>query len=537
MTSTLLQSLERCRRDPVAFVTQCLVDPETGKPFVLYPQQVRFLREALTPDKNGRLRYRELVFSAPKKSGKTTLAAFVVLYVILCLAGAYGEAYIVANDEEQAIGRAFTAIARICQASPLLRHIVKITSNRIEFTPTNATITALASEYAGAAGTNPHIVVFDELWAYTSERARRLWDEMPISPARKVSVRLTVTYAGYTGESDLLEDLYRRGSAGEEIAPDLRAGKTMLQYWTHETHAPWQDAQWLEAMRESERPNTFRRMYENHWVSAESQFVSEAEWDACVDAELRPSLGDSGLGVFVGLDGSVRHDFTAMLAVSYDHDTRQVKIVNHKLFRPQGQDIDFSAVEAAILDWNRRFHVRRVHYDPHQLQALAQRMRTHGVNMVELNQTQANLTAATSNLLELIQGRNLTAYPSDEIKRAVLNAAVIESPRGFRLAKERTSAKIDLAAALSFACLAAVQGGAMEGQGLLDYYRGMAERAARGENPWVNPDPNYVDPMTARYEQTTKRLLGLADCAKCVRPLGSAKVWVNGKPRHRECVS
>ena len=40
-------------------------------------------------------------------------------------------------------------------------------------------------------------------------------------PTRKISIRLTVTYAGFEGESKLLEDLYRRGLAGEQIAPDL----------------------------------------------------------------------------------------------------------------------------------------------------------------------------------------------------------------------------------------------------------------------------------------------------------------------------
>src|SRR4051794_14125347 len=54
---------------------------------------------------------------------------------------------------------------------------------------------------------------FDELWGYTSERARRLWDEMITSPARKISCRLTTTYAGFTGESVLLEELRRTFTA------------------------------------------------------------------------------------------------------------------------------------------------------------------------------------------------------------------------------------------------------------------------------------------------------------------------------------
>jgi len=52
---------------------------------------------------------------------------------------------------------------------------------------------------------NPTCVVFDELWAFTSERSRRLWDELVPVPTRAVSVRVTVTYAGFEGESALLE--------------------------------------------------------------------------------------------------------------------------------------------------------------------------------------------------------------------------------------------------------------------------------------------------------------------------------------------
>ena len=160
----------RWKRDPASFIKEALIDPETGKPFELYPAQVRFLREALTPLPDGRLAFPELLYSCPKKSGKTALAAMATLYVIVCLGGPYGEAYCVANDFEQAQGRVFQAIVRIIEASPLLWHSAKITGNKITFPSTGATITAIASDYAGAAGANPTITVFDELWGYTSER-------------------------------------------------------------------------------------------------------------------------------------------------------------------------------------------------------------------------------------------------------------------------------------------------------------------------------------------------------------------------------
>jgi hypothetical protein len=91
---------------------------------------------------------------------------------------------------------------RIVQCSPLLRREANVTQSKIEVPEIDATITPIGSDYAGAAGGNANIAVFDELWAYTSERSRRLWDEMVPPPTRKIACRLTATYAGFEGEAN-----------------------------------------------------------------------------------------------------------------------------------------------------------------------------------------------------------------------------------------------------------------------------------------------------------------------------------------------
>ena len=79
---------------------------------------------------------------------------------------------------------------------------------------------------------------FDELWAYSSERARRLFDEMVPPPTRKIACRLTVTYAGFEGESELLEELYKRGKKQPEVGPSLHAGDGLLMAWHHSRWRP-----------------------------------------------------------------------------------------------------------------------------------------------------------------------------------------------------------------------------------------------------------------------------------------------------------
>src|SRR5580704_3857047 len=85
--------------------------------------------------------------------------------------------------------------------------------------------------------------------------------------------RLTVTYAGFEGESVLLEELYKRGLLQPQVAPNLHAGDGMLMFWSYEPVAPWQTDSWLAEMRRTLRPNQFLRMIENRFVTTENSFV------------------------------------------------------------------------------------------------------------------------------------------------------------------------------------------------------------------------------------------------------------------------
>ena len=461
MCSEMEQQLSRWRENPLSFIETVLVNPETETPFQLYPEQRRFLREALKLTPEGRLPYPELLFSAPKKSGKTTMAAMMTLTVIILFGGRYAEAYLVANDLEQAQGRVFQAIVRILRASPLLRDSAKIYSNRIEFPSTGATITALASDYAGAAGANPTITVFDELWGYTSERSHRLWDELVPVPTRKVSVRLTVTYAGFEGESELLETLYKKGLKGQQMAARLFTQRGLLMFWTHDPVAPWQDPLWLTQMRDQLRGNAYLRLIENRWVSSESEYVDMDWWDACTDPELRPVVSSRDCRVWVGVDASTKRDATAVAVCGWDWQRKQVRLLWHRIFRPTPEDpLDFEAtIERTLLELLRRFRVRAVYFDPYQMVAVAQRLRRQRVPMVEFPQTVANLTEATTNLYELIKGRNLQVYPDADLRLAVSRAVAVETSRGWRIAKAKTSHTIDVVVALAQAALGAAKQG------------------------------------------------------------------------------
>jgi hypothetical protein len=451
-------TLERWRADPQAFIETVLCDPETGAPFVLLPAERQFLAHAFRLGPDGRLLHPELVYACPKKSGKTGFAALFMLTMILLYGGRFAEGYALANDEEQAASRVFQAIRRIVEASPLLKREAKVTADKITFPAfANATITTVASNYATAAGANPTISCFDELWAYSTERSHRLWDEMIPPPTRKIACRLTVTYAGFSGESTVLEALYKRGLAQPEVGPSLYAGDGLLMAWHHEPIAQWQDERWLAEMRRSLRPNQYLRMIENRFVTSEASFIDLAAWDACVDPLARPVLADRNLPVWVGVDASFKHDNTAIVVCTYADG--RVRLVAHRVFVPTpGQPIDFElAIEATLLDFAKRFAVRKVLFDPWQMQAVAQRLVQRGLRITEFPQTSPNLTEASQNLYDLITGRNLVLYPDPLMRLAASRAVALETSRGWRIAKEKASHRIDVVVALAMAAYAATK--------------------------------------------------------------------------------
>ena len=77
--------------------------------------------------------------------------------------------------------------------------------------------------------------------------------------------------------------------------------------------------------------------------------------------------------------------------------------------------------------------------------------------MAEYPQTIPALTAATSNLFDLIRERRLALYPDPGMRLAASRAVLVESSRGQRLDKTKQAHHIDVIVALSLAALAAVK--------------------------------------------------------------------------------
>jgi len=232
-------------------------------------------------------------------------------------------------------------------------------------------------------------------------------------------------------------------------------------FWTHRPVAPWQTDAWLQQMRGQLRPNAYLRLIENRFVTTESTFIDVGWYDACIDTERTALAADRNLPVWVGVDASVKRDSTAIAAVTWDAAANKAVAVWHRIFQPSVDDpIDFEAtIEATVEELRDRFSVQSVRFDPYQMQASAQRLARKGVRMVEFPQSVPNLTAASQNLYELLKNRNFVLYPDADTRLAMQRAIAVETTRGWRIAKEKQSHKIDIVVALGMAALGAVKGG------------------------------------------------------------------------------
>lgn len=428
--------------------------------------QCAVLRAMFPPD-GSPSPWETFLISAVKKTGKTTLNAWATLYAALHFPA--GEtAYVMANDQAQAEENTFELIAAAVRKGGLVASgAAVVRSDRIVFPETGTRIVALPADFAGSAGARFGISSWTELWAYRFEAHVRLWEELTPNPNRR-SLRIVDSYAGFTEDAPVLEPLWARALAGERGDGDLPVF-TNGRLWAYidqgeEAQARgWlgdrgQMAAYYAEQRASLRPGTFNRLHLNQWQSGEEAFVTAELWDACVLPGARLALGRRELahGVFVGVDAATKSDSAAVVAVTPEDD--RVRVVAHRIWTPRkGAPLDLEAtIEAYLLELRDRFSLASVPYDPYQMARSASTLRRAGVPMDEFAQSPANLTAAGQALYDLIKAQRLATYPDEELRRHVLNAVAIESARGWRLAKEKASRKIDAAVALSFACLAAL---------------------------------------------------------------------------------
>lgn len=348
-----------------------------------------------------------------------------------------------------------------------MSEVLGMTNNQLTL-KNGSTILAIPNDAPEEAGSNHGCVCFDELLGYTSERDYRLWDELGPVPTKKASIRFVSTYAGYEGESTLLEDLYGRifdkqgnikPGVNRPLGEDLPAYtvEDFFCYWDTLPRMPWQTPSYYEPQKKQLRLNTYLRIHENRWVSSESGLFDMEKWDSCVDSDFSPPLPDKNIHLWVGVDASVKKDRSAVVSVY--RDGGKLRLGPKRFWQPSAADpMDLEeTMEAYLPELHRGYSLRTVKYDPFQFHRSAMTLSKKGLPMAEFAQTVANLTEAGQNLYDLIEYRNILLYPCKDLRFEASCAIGKDTGRGLRIVKEKSSQKIDQIVALAMASIDAVK--------------------------------------------------------------------------------
>lgn len=301
-------------------ITQAIMDdyilPEKGKNIQLMDHQRLILNLFFTPNDSADIRtlpYRNLIYSAPKKHGKTELSA-AIAWAFAKIYG--GEIYICANDKEQAQFRLYERILELLEWTEKNDRdrygeiCLMNTKDRIELqfpeTGKKATLLPQALDYRGISGARNALCVFDELHGYTSAAAERFWSELQPIPTIRESIRVVTSYAGFAGESNLLYELYATCLepdvvTGEATRPQLKAAGGLpvyeapqtLCYWdTNPKRVSWVTDEFLEGVKGDPAVSDaeMRRLWYNQWVTGQNAFITPADLDKSAEEGVAAGL-------------------------------------------------------------------------------------------------------------------------------------------------------------------------------------------------------------------------------------------------------
>ena len=457
--------------DPVKWITAHFWIPELRGPMRLFPYQIACLKEATRRDETGKFVYSTVVWSDIKKSAKSTIAAAVGLWRAFQVD--WGTVYVVANDLKQADSRVSYYMRRGIELNPAMSGVkVKPSGYKIT-TPGKSTVESIPIDPKGEAGSNADMIIFSELWGAKQAAAKQMWSEMTLSPLKfGLSQRWIETYAGFEGESPILEMLYNQGvNEGQRLDlsyEDIETGEfydltglnvyanpaaRLFCLWNDRPWLPWQTPEYYSQEEAILEPSEFQRMHRNQWASSLDKFVPDEWVYACQDDYMPPLKKDQP--VILVSDAAISGDSFGVLMLSGRgngmYDIRYAKAWKP----PKGGKIAFSTPdktgpEDEIRRLMGEYYVIEWVYDPYQLEDMAGRFKLELITHVyPFGQGQPRLIA-DKKLQDNIKSRALRHRGDIELVTHIKNAnAKHEGDNKLRLVKRSPESKIDLAVCAS----------------------------------------------------------------------------------------
>ena len=475
--------------------------PLASRMIVLEPWQVFILSTVFGWVKSdGKRRFRRSYIEVPRGNAKSTLSSAVGLYMLAADREGGAEVYSLATTRDQA-RIVFGDAQTMARLSPGFRNrfSVNVGAHNIHVLQTGSKFEALSAEGSTLDGLNIHFGCIDELHAH---KTRTVYDVVETGTGKRDNSLLwVITTAGSNRSgicyevrsfvTKLLNRVFEDDSQfgiiyGLDEGDDWAAKDSLIKAnpnWgisvREEILVPLQ----AKAMQLPSAVNNFKTKHLNEWVSADKAWMDMRAWDAGTspDLELDQFLGQP---CWVGLDLASKTDIAALVMVFQHPDTPDAYVVFGKYYLPEdtvqaagnsqyegwshtgrlsvtpGNVIDFSWIEADLLDIGSRFSVEAVAFDPFQATQLSTRMLAEGLPMIEVRPTVLNFSEPMKTLEALVLQKKLV-HDGDPVLAWMASNVVAHTdvkdniyPR-----KERAENKIDGIVALIMALSRAIKPG------------------------------------------------------------------------------
>lgn len=441
--------------------------------------------------KDGLRLYRMAYVEAPRKSGKTTIAAGVALYLAHADGEAAPEVFFAAYDKDQA-KLCYDDARHITEQSPELsaKTATYLSRNSMELLDNpGGVMKILSRESAKQYGLNIHALIFDELMTQAN---RVFWDAVTTAEgSREQPLIFAITTAGW----DLQSVCFEQHSRTENIAEGTAEEPTFLGViYGAEMDADWTDEEvWKaanpslgetvkldyyrrkckSAQNQPTEQNAFRTLLLSQWVGQAKRFLDIEVWDGN-GAKPGPPANRAAFG---GLDLSATTDMTSFCVVAETTNGNidvypfaflpEEKLLERErrdrapytawardglLMLTPGSTVDYAFIKEVVRQAAEDFDLRDISYDRWNASQLVGELEEEGLEMVKVGQGFAGLSAPTKELLRLVMDQKLRHGGHDLLRWCANSVAVQMDPAGnVKPDKAKSSQRIDPVVAMIMA--------------------------------------------------------------------------------------
>jgi phage terminase large subunit-like protein len=475
--------------------------PLAGELIKLEPWQVFILSTVYGwVRQDGKRRFRRSYIEVPRGNAKSTLSSAVGLYMLTADREGGAEVYSLATTRDQA-RIVFGDAQMMARRSPGFRSRfdVNVGAHNIHVLASGSKFEALSAEGSTLDGLNIHFGCVDELHAH---KTRTVYDVVETGTGKRDNSLLWVITTAGSNRSGICYEVRTFVSKVLEnvVADDTQFG---IIYglddgddWTSEGALIKANPNWgisvrpevlgplqAKAMQLPSAVNNFKTKHLNEWVNADTAWMDMRAWDACADTGLDLDAF-AGQPCWIGLDLASKTDIAALVLLFAHPDISDAFVVFGKYYLPEdtvansansqysgwmrtgrltvtpGNVIDFSWIEADLIDFASRFEIQSVAFDPFQATQLSTRMMAEGLPMIEVRPTVLNFSEPMKTLEALVLQKKL-AHDGDPVLGWMASNVVahLDAKDNIYPRKERAENKIDGIVALIMALSRAIKPG------------------------------------------------------------------------------